>query len=138
MSNRDFSKPQRQSRDLWVQGVGPPIARQIRSAFDAYLETEKKAPRVRRSSLCQSTATYVRRPAGAHPNAPRLWAYTRWVTKFGAGQKAFLRKQIQDEVGHDELVIPKATRRILGQKYGLLNLPDALQLAKEILGSARS
>jgi hypothetical protein len=60
------------------------------------------------------------------------------VTKFGAGQKAFLQKQIQDEVGHDESVIPKTTRRILGQKYGLLTLPDARQLVREILGAVRS
>jgi len=44
----------------------------------------------------------------------RLCAYTRWVTKFEAGQKMFLHQQIQDEVGHDESVIPKATQRILG------------------------
>jgi hypothetical protein len=69
---------------------------------------------------------------------PGRWAYTRWVTKFEAKHKAFLQKQIQDEVGHDESMIPKATRRILRLKYGLLNLPDALQLVREILGAVRS
>jgi hypothetical protein len=38
------------------------------------------------------------------------------MTKFEAVQKTFLQQQFQDEVSHDESVIPNSTRRILGQK----------------------
>jgi hypothetical protein len=46
-------------------------------------------------------------------------------------------QQLQYEIGN-ELVTSAATRRILGQKYDLFALPDAQQLAKEILSAARS
>jgi len=52
--------------------------------------------------------------------------------KIEAGQMAFFQQRIRDEVGHDELVIRKATRRVLGQKYVLFRLPDTRQLIREI------